>query len=69
MRSRFWLAKPEVKGIKRGSLLGKLVSSEFVVKRIAGQNLGRDMLVHCGMEMNHLASFLPALYSDYHSHS
>jgi len=69
MRSRFWLAKPEIKGIKKESLLGKLVSSEFIVKRIADQNLGRDMIVHCGMEMNHLVSFLPALYSDYHSHS
>jgi len=67
MRSRFWLAKPEVKGIKRESVLGRLASSDFVVKRITDQDLGRDMLVHCGMEMNHLASFLPALYSDYHA--
>jgi len=66
MRSRFWLAKPEVRGVRRASLLGRLFSSNFVVKRIIDQDLGRDMLVHCGMEMNHLASFLPALYSDYH---
>jgi len=26
---------------------------------------GHDMVVHCAMEMAHLASFLPALYSDY----
>ena len=66
MRSRFWLAKPELKGVGRTSLLGKLVSSDFVVNRIVDQDLGRDMVVHCGMEMNHLASFLPALYGDYH---
>jgi hypothetical protein len=66
MRSRFWLAKPEVKGVKKESVLGKLASSDFVVRRLIDQDLGRDMLVHCGMEMNHLASFLPALYSDYH---
>jgi hypothetical protein len=66
MRSRFWLAKPEIKGVGRESLLGRLISSNFVVKRIADQDLGRDMVVHCGMEMNHLASFLPALYADYH---
>jgi len=66
MRSRFWLAKPEFKGLGRGSLLGRLVSADFVVKRLVDPNLGRDMVVHCGMEMNHLASFLPALYSDYH---
>ena len=28
--------------------------------------MGRDMTVHCAMEMNHLAGFLPALYADYH---
>jgi hypothetical protein len=66
MRSRFWLAKPEIKGVGRESLLGRLVSSDFVVKRLTDQDLGRDMVVHCGMEMNHLASFLPALYADYH---
>jgi hypothetical protein len=66
MRSRFWLAKPEIKGIGRKSLLGRLASSDFVVRRLLDQDLGRDMVVHCGMEMNHLASFLPALYSDYH---
>jgi hypothetical protein len=66
MRSRFWLAKPEVRGIKKGSVLGKLIGSEFVSRRIADPNLGRDMVVHCGMEMNHLASFLPELYADYH---
>lgn len=66
MRSRFWLAKPEVNGIKRGSLLGRIISSNFVTKRLVDRNLGRDMVIHCGMEMNHLASFLPALYSDYH---
>jgi hypothetical protein len=66
MRSRFWLAKPEIRGIGRESLLGRLVGSDLVVNRIVDQNLGRDMVVHCGMEMNHLASFLPALYADYH---
>ena len=66
MRSRFWLGKPEVKGVGKSNPLGKLISSDFVVSRIAGNSLGRDMVVHCGMEMNHLASFLPALYADYH---
>lgn len=66
MRSRFWLAKPELRGVGRESLLGRFVSSDFVVNRLVDQDLGRDMLVHCGMEMNHLASFLPALYADYH---
>lgn len=67
MRSRFWLAKPEIKGLRKDSLLGKLVGSDFVVNRIVDSDLGRDMLVHCGMEMNHLASFLPDLHADYHA--
>ncbi len=66
MRSRFWLAKPELTGLKQENPLNKLISSDFVVNQIIGQDLGRDMVVHCGMEMNHLASFLPALYADYH---
>jgi hypothetical protein len=66
MRSRFWLAKPEFRGVGKHSPLGKLIGSKFVVDRLLDQDLGRDMLVHCGMEMNHLASFLPSLYADYH---
>jgi hypothetical protein len=66
MRSRFWLGKPQLDGVSRVSLLGWLVGSSLLAKRMAGPDLARDMLVHCGMEMNHLASFLPALYADYH---
>lgn len=64
MRSRFWLAKPEFKNHK---WLTRILNSRFVLKRIMAGDLGRDMVVHCGMEMNHLASFLPELYADYHA--
>ena len=47
-------------------ILNKMANSKFVAKRAVPIELGRDMLVHCGMEMNHLASFLPDLYPDYH---
>jgi len=67
MRSRFWLAKPELRGTSRGNPINRLLASSLLVNRILGQDLGRDMIVHCGMEMNHLASFLPALYADYHA--
>ncbi len=66
MRSRFWLAKPELKGLDKDHWVNKIIGSNFAVKRVAGSSLGRDMVVHCGMEMSHLASFLPALYADYH---
>lgn len=67
MRSRFWLGNIEIKGLPTKGILNKIASSKFVAKQAAPLELGRDMLVHCAMEMNHLASFLPELYSDYHS--
>ena len=39
---------------------------KYMTTHLAGVHLGRDMLVHCGMEMHHLAGFLPDLYGDYH---
>ncbi len=66
MRSRFWLGRPELKGAGKRNPVSRLLSSDFVVNRMVEQDLGRDMIVHCGMEMNHLASFLPQLYADYH---
>ena len=66
MRSRFWLGKVDVKGVSTSGILNKIASSKFVAEHAAPIELGRDMLVHCAMEMNHLASFLPELYADYH---
>ncbi|WP_425296416.1 MULTISPECIES: DAPG hydrolase family protein, partial [Nocardia] len=28
-------------------------------------DLARELLLHCGQEMNHLAGFLPRLYHDF----
>lgn len=66
MRSRFWLGKIEFKGLPAAKILNKVAGSSFVAKRVVPTELGRDMVVHCGMEMNQLASFLPDLYADYH---
>lgn len=66
MRSRFWLGKPESPRIPKNPFVDRIVGSEFLFKRLVRQDLGRDMVVHCGMEMNHLATFLPALYAEYH---
>lgn len=65
MRSRFWLGKPE---LERPGLnwLNPLLGSKLVAGQVTSPTLGHEMLVHCGMEMNHLASFLPDLYDDYH---
>ena len=32
-----------------------------------GLDLGRDLMLHCGQEMNHLAQFLPELYAEFSS--
>ncbi len=66
MRSRFWLGKIELRGPAGFALLNQFVSAAPLARRAVPIELGRDMVVHCAMEMNHLASFLPALYADYH---
>lgn len=67
MRSRFWLGKLEVRGLPAKVILNKIASSKFAADHAVPDTLGRDMLVHCATEMNHLASFLPELYGDYHT--
>jgi hypothetical protein len=69
MRSRFWLGKLELQGVPAAGLLNKVAGSRFVAKRAFSLAQGRDMVVHCAVEMNHLASFLPDLYADYHPSS
>lgn len=66
MRSRFWLGKPELGDLARDHWINRVLGSRLIAGRLATRSLARDMLVHCGMEMNHLAGFLPALYADYH---
>lgn len=66
MRSRFWLGKIGLRGLPARAILNKIAGAEFVARRAVPLELGRDMVVHCAMEMNHLASFLPDLYSDHH---
>jgi hypothetical protein len=66
LRSRFWLARPSFMGSRRDSWINALLRFGPLLKLAMGGDLGRDMVVHCGMEMNHLAGFLPALYADYH---
>ena len=66
MRSRFWLGKIELKGVPAAGVLSKVAGSRFVAKRAVPIEQGRNMVVHCAAEMNHLGSFLPDLYADYH---
>ncbi|MFP8875679.1 MAG: hypothetical protein VCB99_01945 [Myxococcota bacterium] len=67
MRSRFWLGRPQLDRLGPGNLLNRLLGSNALAPRLVGAHLGRDMLVHCGMEMQHLAGFLRDLYADYYT--
>lgn len=67
MRSRFWLGRPQLDRFGSRNPLNRILASSPVSNRLMSPHLGREMLVHCGMEMQHLAGFLPALYADHHS--
>jgi hypothetical protein len=66
MRSRFWLGRIEIEGPPTKGIINKIAGSKLVAKQAVPLERGRDMVVHCAMEMNHLSKFLPDLYSDYH---
>ncbi|TFI44682.1 hypothetical protein E4P29_06615 [Rhodococcus sp. 1R11] len=67
MRSRFYLnlrglhapdPKQAVCAVRRGASVDP---SDLVL----GLDLARDLLLHCGQEMNHLAGFLPELHAEF----
>jgi hypothetical protein len=66
MRSRFWLGKIELRGMPAAGILSKVAGAHFVARRAVSIERGRDMVVYCALEMNHLASFLPNLHADYY---
>lgn len=66
MRSRFWLGKLSWRTLPDSHAVNRLLGSRHISRFAASRDLGHDMVVHCAMEMAHLASFLPELYADYH---
>lgn len=77
MRSRFFIKDVAILPLPAGayaspvggvltSRLGRVI--EPVLGRVAAPDtdvFGRDLLVHCAQEMNHLAGFLPELYETF----
>jgi len=61
MRSRFWMGALAFKGRE-----GLVPGNQWLARQFTRIELGRNLLVHCGMEMNHLAGFLPRLFELYH---
>jgi hypothetical protein len=68
MRSRFWLGDVSARFLGAANPVNRyILGSRFVARAAVEQQVGRDLTVHCASEMAHQASFLPALYADYHS--
>ncbi len=80
MRSRFFLGHPQVLDVPAASTsnpaatrvlasrLGRALlrpAISFKARALTTHRTGHDLLEHCASEMNHLASFLPALYAEF----
>jgi hypothetical protein len=65
MRSRFWMGGSHIAVRKAPGVASKAVRP--IASRILGDPAasGRNLLVHCAQEMNHLAGFLPELYQSF----
>ncbi len=66
MRSRFWLGKPQMSRGSSDDLRNKLLGASWFRRLVVPSDLGRQMVIHCATEMNHLARFLPELFALYH---
>jgi len=62
MRSRFWLGETRLRWLPEDNPIDRLLRRRAMRTRMLPSRMGRALLVHCAEEMNHLASFLPALY-------
>jgi hypothetical protein len=63
MRSRFWIGETHLRLLPDGNPIDRILSTRFARNRMIPTRLCRDLLVHCAEEMNHLATFLPALFA------
>jgi hypothetical protein len=63
MRSRFWLGEVHLRNLRERNPIDRVLGSRFVRGLLLPDRLSRDLLIHCAEEMNHLASFLPALFA------
>lgn len=80
MRSRFFLNHPQIIDLPVHSLPPSPLARSLIRcsarrfanaalprlgRRLLPRNIGHDLLYHCASEMNHLASFLPALHEEF----
>jgi DAPG hydrolase PhiG domain len=82
MRSRFFINHPELLDLPAHALPRNARTRALnnpaartlltpllprVSHRLVPRTIGHDLLFHCASEMNHLASFLPELYEQFHN--
>ena len=69
MRSRFHLNSRglHMPDVKQAACAVRRGASVDPTDLTLGLDLARDLLMHCGQEMNHLAGFLPELYAEFGS--
>ena len=65
MRSRFWIGGPYSAG--RSGPIGSVMARAARLLMRPTEADARSLFVHCAEEMQHLASFLPALYAEFQS--
>ena len=63
MRSRFWMGESHFRLLPEGNPMDRLLQTRFVRQLLMPERIARHLLIHCAEEMNHLASFLPALFA------
>ncbi len=62
MRSRFWSGDVEISIPLLGPILGLIMNTKTMRRKVLPEFLGEELLIHCAEEMNHLAEFLPELF-------
>jgi len=63
MRSRFWMGEIHLRVLPEDNVIDRLLSTPLVRRLVMPGTIARNLLIHCAEEMNHLAGFLPALFS------
>ena len=66
LRSRFWGCHFPFRDLSVEEVRDTVAQSTFSGDQCMPLKMGRDLLAHNGTEYNHLATFLPDLYDDYH---
>ena len=66
MRVRIWIGSPRLTFLSENNPINKIMGSKYINRSAIGAKMARQTHVSSAMEMNHLASFLPQLYADYH---